>query len=77
MGEEKVTVREAAQMLGCSDTYIYELVRSGKVRRVDGGRRGKGQQSTVMREDISAWQQKRVRQAEERARRLKELSGGE
>jgi excisionase family DNA binding protein len=37
--EELITVKEAAQLLKCKDSYIYTLMRRGKLPTVKLGRR--------------------------------------
>jgi excisionase family DNA binding protein len=57
-----LTIPAAAELLGCSDTYIYRLVSTGELRAVDISQRGAGKSKTRIRsDDLDAYIESRTR----------------
>lgn len=61
-----MTVDEVRDALGVSEGWVYCLIRAGRLRTVDAGRRGRGSHTTVLTEDVERERLKRREMLEKR-----------
>lgn len=63
-----MTKEEARELLGVSAAWLYKLIAAGRIRVVEGGRRGQGKATTLVRDDVL---REKERRAELLGRRLR------
>lgn len=68
---ESVSVEEASRMIGCNQTWLYRLIRAGRIRVEESGRRGRGKHTMLNRADVEREKETRAKMLEERLRKLK------
>lgn len=69
-----MSIQEAAKIIGVNETWVYRLIKAGRLRSVESGRRGRGKHTLLLRDDV---ERERFRRLAELEAKLRQARGEE